>query len=254
MARTWHIANGHLATGEKDGGHVATLLRLEEARSRSLSHTQREVLDQLEHAAMPFLERTSTGAAGLVVTPSGRRRFGFILTPNELLLIDDGDVCATALGRAVENRARVEGAAGALCALLRELLRDHPARLSRMREDFELMEQQVLEGREHPDRRKMMADSRRMLGLDTFYQGMSDLAGELAEDDSFRPCDACGRRAAPLARTPPEPARHASGVAARLQPAGSQPLPGVHRRAAEQRHAVAHGGDHDRDAAHLCHP
>ena len=81
MARTWHIANGHLATGEKDGGHVATLLRLEEARSRSLSHTQREVLDQLEHAAMPFLERTSTGAAGLVVTPSGRRRFGFILTP-----------------------------------------------------------------------------------------------------------------------------------------------------------------------------
>ena len=184
MARAWHIANGHLATGEKDGGHVVTLLRLEEAQARTLSHTQREVLDQLEHAAMPFLERTSTGAAGLVVTPSGRRRFGFILTPVELVLIDDGDVCATALGRAVEDRARVEGPAGALCALLRELLRDHPARLSRMREDFELMEQQVLEGRERPDRRKMMADSRRMLGLDTFYQGMSDLAAELAEDDS----------------------------------------------------------------------
>lgn len=184
MARAWHIANGHLATGEKDGGHVVTLLRLEEARARTLSHTQREVLDQLEHAAMPFLERTSTGAAGLVVTPSGRRRFGFILTPGELVLIDDGDVCATALGHAVEDRARVEGPAGALCALLRELLRDHPARLSRMHEDFELMEQQVLEGRERPDRRKMMADSRRMLGLDTFYQGMSDLAAELAEDDS----------------------------------------------------------------------
>ena len=75
MARAWHIANGHLATGEKDGGHVAILLRLEEAQARSLSHTQREVLDQLEYAAMPFLERTSTGAAGLVVTPSGRRRF-----------------------------------------------------------------------------------------------------------------------------------------------------------------------------------
>ena len=200
MARTWHIANGHLATGEKDGGHVATLLRLEEARSRSLSHTQREVLDQLEHAAMPFLERTSTGAAGLVVTPSGRRRFGFILTPNELLLIDDGDVCATALGRAVEDRARVEGPAGALCALLRELLRDHPARLSRMREDFELMEQQVLEGRERPDRRKMMADSRRMLGLDTFYQGMSDLTGELAEDDSGLVSPADGARLRSLAR------------------------------------------------------
>ena len=79
MARVWHIANGHLATGEKDGGHVVILLRPEEAQARTLSHTQREVLDQLEHAAMPFLERTSTGAAGLVVTPSGRHRFGFIL-------------------------------------------------------------------------------------------------------------------------------------------------------------------------------
>ena len=200
MARAWHIANGHLATGEKDGEHVTILLRLEEARSRQLSHTQREVLDQLEHAAMPFLERTTTGAAGLVVTPSGRRRFGFILTPNELVLIDDGDACATALGRAVEDRARVEGPAGALCALLRELLRDHPARLSRMREDFELMEQQVLEGRERPDRRKMMADSRRMLGLDTFYQGMSDLAGELAEDDSGLVAPADGARLRSLAR------------------------------------------------------
>ena len=200
MARAWHIANGHLATGEKDGEHVVTLLRLEEARSRQLSHTQREVLDQLEHAAMPFLERTTTGAAGLVVTPSGRRRFGFILTPNELVLIDDGDACATALGRAVEDRARVEGPAGALCALLRELLRDHPSRLSRMREDFELMEQQVLEGRERPDRRKMMADSRRMLGLDTFYQGMSDLAGELAEDDSGLVTPADGARLRSLAR------------------------------------------------------
>lgn len=200
MARAWHIANGHLATGEKDGARVAILLHLGEARSRPLSHTQREVLDQLEHAAMPFLERTSTGAAGLVVTPSGRRRFGFILTPNELVLIDDGDVCATALGRAVEDRARVEGPAGALCALLRELLRDHPARLSRMREDFELMEQQVLEGRERPDRRKMMADSRRMLGLDTFYQGMSDLAGELAEDDSGLVAPADRARLRSLAR------------------------------------------------------
>ena len=228
MARTWHIANGHLATGEKDGGHVATLLRLEEARSRSLSHTQREVLDQLEHAAMPFLERTSTGAAGLVVTPSGRRRFGFILTPNELLLIDDGDVCATALGRAVENRARVEGAAGALCALLRELLRDHPARLSRMREDFELMEQQVLEGREHPDRRKMMADSRRMLGLDTFYQGMSDLAGDLAEDDSGLVAPADRARLRSLARL-------------------------LGRLAARLESLQDHGGDHDRDASHPHH-
>ena len=200
MARMWHIANGHLATGEKDGEHVVTLLRLEEAQERSLSHTQREVLEQLEHATMPFLERTSTGAAGLVVTPSGRRRFGFILTPCELVLIDDGDVCATALGRAVEDRARIEGPAGALCALLRELLRDHPARLSRMREDFELMEQQVLEGRERPDRRKMMADSRRMLGLDAFYQGMSDLAAELAEDDSGLVAPADRARLRSLAR------------------------------------------------------
>lgn len=196
MARMWHIANGHLATGEKDGEHVVTLLRLEEAQERSLSHTQREVLEQLEHATMPFLERTSTGAAGLVVTPSGRRRFGFILTPCELVLIDDGDACATALGRAVEDRARVEGPAGVLCALLR----DHPARLSRMREDFELMEQQVLEGRERPDRRKMMADSRHMLGLDAFYQGMSDLAAELAEDDSGLVAPADRARLRSLAR------------------------------------------------------
>ena len=91
MARAWHIANGHLATGEKDGGYVVILLRLEEARARNLSHTQREVLGQLEHATMPFLERTSTGAAGLVVTPSGRHRFGFILTIGELVLIDDED-------------------------------------------------------------------------------------------------------------------------------------------------------------------
>ncbi|MBM6815827.1 hypothetical protein H6A23_01445 [Olsenella uli] len=184
MARAWHMANGHLATGEKDGRAIVVLRRLDEARARGLSHTQREVLGQLEHAAMPFLERTSTGAAGLVVSSSGRRRFGFILTASELVLIDDGDTCATALGRAVEDRARVEGPAGALCALLRELLRDHPARLSRMREDFERLEEQVLEGSERPDRRTMMADSRRMLGLDTFYQGMSDLAGELAEDDT----------------------------------------------------------------------
>lgn len=198
MARAWHIENGHLATGadaahsdapgernaEKNAAPVAMLLRSEEATSRQLSHAQREVLSQLEHATMPFLERTSTGAAGLVVTASGRRRFGFILTADELVLVDDGDVCATALGRAVEDRQPVEGPAGALCALLRELLRDHPARLSRMREDFERLEEQILEGRERPDRGKMMADTRRMLGLDTFYQGMSDLAGELAEDES----------------------------------------------------------------------
>lgn len=184
MARSWHIANGHLATGEKDGGHVVSLLHLEEARARPLSHVQREVLAQLEHAAIPFLERTPTGAAGLVVTSSGRRRFGFILTASELALIDDGNTCASALGRAVECRAPVDGPAGALCALLRELLGDHPARLSRMREELELVEQQVLEGRQRPDRRAMMAGTRQMLGLDTFYQGMSDLASELAEDDS----------------------------------------------------------------------
>ncbi|MBM6675867.1 hypothetical protein H6A07_03790 [Olsenella uli] len=188
MARAWHIENGHLATGEKsgekDGAPVAVLLRGEEASSRQLSHAQREVLSQLEHAAMPFLERTASGAAGLVVTASGRRRFGFVLSPDELLLVDDGDLCATALGHAVEDRQPVEGPAGALCALLRELLRDHPARLSRMRDDFECLEEQLLEGRERPDRGKMMSDTRRMLGLDTFYQGMSDLAGELAEDET----------------------------------------------------------------------
>ena len=209
MAKTWRVANGHLVTGgaasgEKDEGAAASkratdgqsaasesaaspvvvLLRSEEAGRRALSRAQHEVLSQLEHASMPFLECLPSGAAGLVVTPSGGRRFAFVLDANKLLLVDDGDLCSTALGRAVEDRQPVEGSAGALCALLRELLRDHPARLSRMREDFERLEAQVLEGRERPDRGKMMADTRRMLGLDTFYQGMSDLVGELSEGET----------------------------------------------------------------------
>lgn len=213
MARTWRVANGHLIagadalgekdgekSGEKDGAAVAVLLRPEEASSRQLSRAQREVLSQLEHATMPFLERTSTGAAGLVVTASGHRRFGFVLTPDELVLIEDGDACATALGHAVEDRQPVEGPAGALCALLSELLRDHPARLSRMRDDFERLEEQVLEGRTRPDRGKMMADTRRMLGLDTFYQGMSDLAEELAEDGTGLVAPADRARLRSLAR------------------------------------------------------
>ena len=98
----------------------------------------------------------------------------------------------------------------------------------------------------------MMEDSRRMLGLDTFYQGMSDLASELAEDD-LRPRGAGGPRAAPLARA------LAGRLATRLESLQDYSLQvhslyqESHRRAAEQRHAVAHGGDHDRDAAHLCH-
>ena len=87
MARTWRVANGHLIagadalgekdgekSGEKDGAAVAVLCDPRETSSRQLSRAQREVLSQLEHATMPFLERTSTGAAGLVVTASGHRR------------------------------------------------------------------------------------------------------------------------------------------------------------------------------------
>lgn len=182
MAHMWHVEGGHLAAGDA-GAPSVLVINSEELRSRRATHAQYEVFSQLEHAAIPFVERMPDGAAGLVISPSGSRRFAFTLSPAELVLIDDGDLCATLLDRAAEDRVRVEGPTGALCALLRELLRDHPASLSRMREDFEVLEECILEGRGRVDRGKMMADSRRMLGLDTFYQGMSDLVDNLDEND-----------------------------------------------------------------------
>ena len=68
---------------------------------------------------------------------------------------------------------------------MRALARSHPALLSRVREDFETFEERLVEGH-RVDRRQMMRDSRRLLGLDAFFQGMADIAAQLAdEDDSF---------------------------------------------------------------------
>ena len=53
------------------------------------------------------------------------------------------------------------------------------SRITKM--DIERLEEQILEGCTRVNRAMMMADTRRMLGLDAFYQGMSDLTDLLAE-------------------------------------------------------------------------
>ena len=181
MNRFWHIEDGHLAPGaQRDAAAVETVS--DASAAPDLSFEQRSVLSQLKHAVIPFAERDPLGVAGLVVASAGGWRFGFVLSADRLLLVDGGDVCAPALDRAVEDEMPVDGPAGALCAVLRELLRDHPAALARVHEDFELFEEQILEGHVRIDRGKMMDDTRKLLGLDTFYQGMSDLAEELADE------------------------------------------------------------------------
>ena len=133
------------------------------------------------------METSGGRAAGAVVIPSGTgraadaARFAFALDRTRLRLLDDAGVCEPALRRLAEADAPVETPAGALCAMLRALLHDHPARLSLVRDDLELLEQRILEGRERIDRAKMMADFRHLLGLDAFYQGMSDIADDLSE-------------------------------------------------------------------------
>lgn len=148
----------------------------------------RELIVGMSHAAFPVVECDEHGAVGAVVLPAGEarsaaaRRFGFVLTAGCLRLADDDGVCEPLLARLAEERQPVDSAASALAALLRLLLRDHPETLSRVRDDLERMEERILEGRERIDRAKMVADSRRLLGLDTFYQGLSDMASELADD------------------------------------------------------------------------
>lgn len=181
MGQAWHVANRCLAPGALDGAAVVVVVH-DASHSPELTSEQRAVFSQLEHTTIPFAERDASGVAGLVAAPAGGWRFGFVLGSNRLLLVDEGKACAAALNRAVEDEVPVDGPAGALCAVLRELLRDHPAALARVHEDFELFEEQILEGRVRIDRGKMMVDTRKLLGLDTFYQGMSDLTEELADE------------------------------------------------------------------------
>ena len=149
-----------------------------------------EVVAQLPHAAMPFAEVGDRCAVGVVVLPpAGRRaaeapRFAFSLTSSELVIVDGDGVCAPVLNALSSDDVAVESCADVLCYLLAEPLREQPELLSRVRADFEEFEQLLLEGRERIDRAKMMADSRRMLGLDTFYQGLSDITGLLGGEDT----------------------------------------------------------------------
>ena len=182
-------ADASSACGADQGAPVRVeLVNSAAAAGLSLGRLEREALAQAAHAAAPFVERDAQRAVGAVVLPAGARRaaeaqrFSFVLSARVLVLIDDAGVCAPVLARMVEDGAPVEGAGGVLCALLRAPLRQHPAVLSRVRDDYEQVEELILEGRERVDRARMMADTRRLLGLDAFYQGLSDLAEDLAEE------------------------------------------------------------------------
>ena len=148
----------------------------------------REVLRDMPHAAVSYGERDASSACGIVVVPAGmgRRReaarFAFVLRPHCLALVEDGPLARPLIERLAAEGAPVEGPADALMGLIRLLLRDQPALLSEVREDLELIEERILEGHERVDRAKMVADSRRLLGYDTFYQGLSDVADDLGDD------------------------------------------------------------------------
>lgn len=182
MSQYWHIENGHLAPSAKDGA-VEVEISCDTSSVSKSAPGYCAALAQLEHAAIPFAERFASGVAGVVVAPAGAWHFGFVLSANRLFLVDEHEVCVAALNRAVDNEVSVSGSAGALCAVLKELLRDHPTELSLVHEDFELFEDQILEGNVSIDREKMMDDTRKLIGLDTFYQGMSDLVEEILEEE-----------------------------------------------------------------------
>lgn len=172
-----------LAAPSSSGGDLGD----DAERPLSAADVLREMVAQLPHASIPYMERVGAAAVGSVVVPEGKRRsaswkrFAFLLAPELLLVVDDDGLVAAILEGLSQEEDRVASPAGVLCALVRVLLREHPVVLSAVREDFERFEETVLEGRGKLDRSRMMADSRRMLGLDGFYQGLSDLASELAE-------------------------------------------------------------------------
>lgn len=174
---------------EKEAGSVL-LTGAEHAEEFFPGRIGAEIIEQLPHAAMPFAEPAGEAVLGVVVLPpaGGRAadapRFAFALSSARLVFVDASGTCAVLLDGLALEAAAVETPAGVLCALLRSLLYEHPEMLSRVRGDFETFEQRILEGRERIDRAKMMADSRRMLGLDSFYQGLSDIADLLAGEES----------------------------------------------------------------------
>lgn len=207
MAKVWTVLGDRLAPAEKLAPHgartaepegmarpsrVPTVMIVgpEHAADYEFGRVGMEVVAQLLHAAMPFAEVGDTCAVGVVVLPpAGRRaaeapRFAFSLTSSKLVIVDGDGICAPVLNALSSDDVAVESCADVLCYLLAEPLREQPELLSRVRADFEEFEQLLLEGRERIDRAKMMADSRRMLGLDTFYQGLSDITGLLGGEDA----------------------------------------------------------------------
>lgn len=188
MGRGWALEDGRLVEAEGPAEARVEVMDADDLFARLEGAREREALSQLEHAAIPFVERTADLAAGVVVLPTGTRpasqarRVAFVLRRDQLLLADDDGLCVPVLGRLAEEGLALDTPAAVLVALLRAPLRDHPAKLSRVRDDLERLEERILAGRERVDRALMMADTRRLLGLDAFYQGMSDLADDLAED------------------------------------------------------------------------
>ncbi len=172
-----------LAAPSSSGGDLGD----DAERPLSAADVLREMVAQLPHASIPYMERVGAAAVGSVVVPEGKRRSASWKRFASLLRRSFCSSWTTTVSSRPSSRAsaeeedRVASPAGALCALVRALLREHPVVLSAVREDFERFEETVLEGRGKLDRSRMMADSRRMLGLDGFYQGLSDLASELAE-------------------------------------------------------------------------
>lgn len=118
----------------------------------------REVLRQLPHASVPFAERAPEGVVGLLALPAPERgglaqaRVLFVLGRDSLSLVGEPEACMRALGDLAEESVPVPHAASVLCELMHRTVRDHPAMLSEVRRDFELLEERLLEGRGRIDR------------------------------------------------------------------------------------------------------
>lgn len=189
MAHVWTIEAGHLvAVPDVEAGELSSRIELmgfDDVEQMFAERSIREVFAQAEHVAVPFVEQVGEYAAGIVVLPAGAAkvsaaRFGFLLQAHALVLFDDRGVCEPVIARLAGGEVPVESPAAVLCALLRTPLRDHPALLSRVRDDFEQIEERLLEGKTRIDRSRMISDARHMRGLDVFYQGISDMLDTLA--------------------------------------------------------------------------
>lgn len=194
MAHVWTIEAGHLvAVPDVEVGELSSRIELmgfDDVEQAFAERSIREVFAQAEHVAVPFVEQVGEYAAGIVALPAGAAkvsaaaRFGFLLQAHALVLFDDRGVCEPVIARLAGGEVPVESPAAVLCALLRAPLRDHPALLSRVRDDFEQIEERLLEGKTRIDRSRMISDARHMRGLDVFYQGISDMLDALANGEA----------------------------------------------------------------------